>query len=163
MVKKKTKKIRITEDPSVQYYKLLKGNVRLIFVCYGGEIQGLIGKESMYELKLVGRGQPLNKTEVLYFYAVEYDEAVKQLLEVDSEVVKQNFEAQYRAKERKDIKDSWIKKYSKEGKPMKVTMRNGHVFSGTILSFGIFSFLLQLSGPQQLMILRHSVHELDYA
>lgn len=160
---KKTFEERLNEDPSAQFYKLLKGNVELIFACYEGDIQGIIEENFPYELKLSSREEPLHKTDFLYFYAVEYDAAVKRSMEIDAEIANQQLQALYQSKGRKFYRNSLIRRYSQEGKPMKVTLRNGHTFKGHILSFGIFSFLLKLSDVEQVMILKHSIHELDYA
>lgn len=159
---KKTLAERLAEDPSVQFYQLFKGGDELLFICYEGSVQGSILKDAPYELTLSNRKEVLNKTEIFYFYTPDQHGAIQKAIEIDKKLAKQKLPPLYKARDRKFYRNSLIRNYSQEGKPMKVTMRNGHILTGLILSFGVYSFLL-MSGPHQIMVLKHSIHDLDYA
>ena len=141
--KKKALQDLIRNDPSQKYLlKQFRSRSSLTFICYTEEIAGQIEKIEMYDLILSGINEFLNKTEIIYLYKPDVAVAVQKAVKIDDEVADQKLTALYKKDKRLDIPEIILAKCIEEKRVITVTMRNGHVLTGRIHSYGIFSIRL---------------------
>jgi RNA chaperone Hfq len=87
---------------------------------------------------------------------------VKQHVKVDEDVVEENLQPAYKLEDRLEIPDEILHTCFKEKRPITVTMRNGHVLKGIMVSYGIFSIRLQIDEKSRVILFRHAVYDVDY-
>lgn len=152
----------IERDPSVKYLKKqhkLKEN--LIFVTYSGKVEGVVEDLQDYTLKLNTQEPEIEKHNILYLYKPEAIEAVAENLKIDEEVAKQNLVEPPPFRKRLNI-PYWVRKTFKERKEIKITLRNGHIFSGTVHTHGVFSIRLEIGKDSRVVIMRPNIYDLTY-
>ena len=157
-----SKKLK-TYDPSNRYFeKQCRLQENLIFITYKGKVEGIIERIQKYNLKLTIDETLILKHEVLYLYKPEAIEAVAKNLKIDDGIAKRNLEPIITAGERLKIPYWVLRDNFKKKKEVKITLRNGHVFSGKIHMHGVFSIRLQIAKDSRIIIMRPAIHDLCY-
>jgi RNA chaperone Hfq len=153
----------VRKDPAVKYlFKQFNAKAELVFVSYKEEIRGIVEKIKNYEFKLKGWKTLVNKVDVLYFFKTDAIGSVKQNVEIDKDVVEENFKPAKERSDRLDISDDVLEKCFQEKRLIVITMRNGHVLKGRIHSYGIFSIRLQINKKHRVILFRHAIYDLKY-
>ena len=162
--KKKALQDLIRNDPSQKYLlKQFRSRSSLTFICYSEETVGQIENIKKYDLILSGRDEFLNKTEIIYLYKSDAAASVQKAVRIDDEVADKKFTALYKKDKRLDIPENILAKCFEEKRVISVTMRNGHVLTGRIHSYGIFSIRLTIAQDIRVITMRHSIYDIDYS
>lgn len=151
------------KDPSNKYFikQMLKKH-EVIFQLYDKEVRGQITNFKIFDVFLEGLEEPIRKETILYVYKPDSESEIKAHIIMDEKVVAENLGPAMRPTERLAY-DNELPPVLQENKTvLTITMRNGHVFTGKIHTFGPYCIRLDIGKNKRVLLFRHSMKYLSY-
>lgn len=150
------------KDPSNYLMNLFhENNDEIVFVCYQGVICGKITKNDVFEIIVEGQEEPIHKTQILYFYLPKFRAEIERMVRTDHRIAEEGLKPLVGKDQRLQLNKNFIHNSYQDKDRISVTMRNGDKIHGIIHRYGIFSINLSLPKGIKIIIMNHSLHELN--
>lgn len=144
-------------NPKLETDTLIKAfEAPILLITYDG-IQKVTPKQiETYEIHT--RTETLHKTELLYAVSAAAATEFGEYLRINTTVQEQNLRTAYTVRERgkKVINSKMLRRAV--SRPVKVTMRNGHVLYGQVVDYNAYNFIMKVNA-QQVLVYKHAVYE----
>jgi hypothetical protein len=149
---------RLREDPfSIRLMESRRSGKPLVLVCYRETMEGRIRWIGRTEVSVGEKRVRLEKAEILYAFDLEEKASVAKTWQLDPEIEEQQLAYEKKQSERHQVEGSWLTVRLHDRRPITVTMRNGHRFTGRVVGHGYFSFDLEVAPEVVLSIQKTNV------
>ena len=133
----------------------------MVFETYDRTIEAIVLKRLVYDLDLLVNGEKerLNKLPIKFMYKKKDEEAVRQGLQYNDEVRAKNLQPVKQRDKRFKI-DTRELAFARQNRiPIRVTLRGGEVFTGTIDWYSHFEIKMSLGEDASVVVFRHAAYD----
>jgi len=141
--------------------KQIRLETPMVFETYAQSIPCVVKKNLTYDIDLLcdGEVQQIKFTDVKYCYKQRDEDKVKADIQFDEEVKAQKLEPIIPRKERYQIQNELLKKARKEKKTIRLVLRGGEIFIGTIDWFTRYEIKMILPSGGKVVTFRHAAYD----
>lgn len=126
-------------------------------------LQAAIIASETYDITITvpdGSQQELPKIRIKMLYTAELTDRIQSQIILDEPVRSLGLGPITTARQRNFIKNKSLFTLMREQEPLAITLLEGEILRGTIHSFSRYEIVLALQGGEQVVILRHAVHDI---
>ncbi len=161
-------KIRLQNQPvknkGLKYVlKHLKAQTPFVFSLYGSEVAGTIKKVRKYDIHVVERNgktvRRVKKLNTKFFYKAEFADELLDLMKIKPVLQQENLQPVLNREERYQVDKQLLETALEQKKPIKITLRSGEIFKGTIRWSSDFESKLQLDDKVAVIFFHHALHD----
>lgn len=141
-------------NPSLETDTLTLFNAPVMLVTYSGIKKVSAEQIDTYEVHT--SAGTFHKTDLLYTLAAAASD-LGDKLRIHTKIASQNLRTAYKPQERDKAVDSKILRRA-VSRPVKVTMRNGHILYGHVVEYNAYNFTLRVN-DRLVLVYKHGVYE----
>lgn len=145
--------------------KHLKAQTPFVFATYNGDLSGTIKKVRKFDFHISDQNgkamRRVKKLEVKFFYKSEFEEDIMDLMKIKPVLRQEQLQPVLKREERYPLDHKLLEKYLKERKTIKIMLRGGEIFSGTLRWVSDFESKLQLDEKVAVVFLHHALYDLS--
>lgn len=120
-----------------------------------------IKKNLVFDLDLIddnGEVQRIPKLNVKYFYPAQFDEKIRPLIDINSEIASQQLAHVKSPHHRRHVKNKTLYPLMMEREAVVITTYEGDVIRGFVDDFTRYEIIVKFRDDLHLIVMRHAIH-----